>query len=111
MVSNDSEGKERKVREEVRPRIGITTYLEPTVWGVWEREASLLPRVYLDAVHAAGGVPLLLPPVGTDPTVLDLLDGLIIAGGCDVDPGSYDAQPHPETVGHPIRAATTTKPS
>jgi gamma-glutamyl-gamma-aminobutyrate hydrolase PuuD len=82
-----------------RPRIGITTYLEPTIWGVWERDAALLPRVYLDSVVAAGGVPLLLPPVGTDPTVLDLLDGLVIAGGCDVDPGSYDAAPHPETVG------------
>jgi gamma-glutamyl-gamma-aminobutyrate hydrolase PuuD len=81
-----------------RPRIGITTYLEPTIWGVWERDASLLPRVYLDSVVAAGGVPLLLPPVGTDPSVLDVLDGLIIAGGCDVDPASYDAAPHPETV-------------
>ena len=88
MVSNASE----------RRRIGITTYLEPTTWGIWERDASLLPRVYLDAVVAAGGVPILLPPVGTDPTVLELLDGLIIAGGCDVDPGSYDAAPHPETV-------------
>ena len=90
MASNASDG---------RPRIGITTYLEPTIWGVWEREAALLPRVYLDAVHAAGGVPLLLPPVGTDPTILEILDGLIIAGGCDVDPASYDAQPHPETLG------------
>jgi anthranilate synthase component 2/putative glutamine amidotransferase len=81
-----------------RPRIGITTYLEPTVWGIWERDAALLPRVYLDAVAAAGGVPLLLPPVGTDPTVLEVLDGLIVAGGCDVDPSSYDAQPHPATV-------------
>lgn len=81
-----------------RPRIGITTYLEPTIWGVWERDAALLPRVYLDSVVAAGGVPLLLPPVGTDPTVLELLDGLVIAGGCDVDPASYGAAPHPETV-------------
>ncbi len=81
-----------------KPRIGITTYLEPTIWGVWERDASLLPRVYLDSVVAAGGVPLLLPPVGTDPTVLDVLDGLIVAGGCDVDPSTYDAAPHPETV-------------
>lgn len=82
-----------------KPRIGITTYLEPTIWGVWERDAALLPRVYLDSVVAAGGVPLLLPPVGTDPTVLELLDGLVIAGGCDVDPASYGAAPHPETVG------------
>ncbi|MGW6278219.1 gamma-glutamyl-gamma-aminobutyrate hydrolase family protein [Kribbella sp. NPDC055071] len=81
-----------------KPRIGITTYLEPTVWGIWERDAALLPRVYLEAVAAAGGVPLLLPPVGTDPTVLEVLDGLIVAGGCDVDPSSYGAEPHPETV-------------
>ncbi len=93
MVSSASE-----VSSADKPRIGITTYLEPTVWGVWERDASLLPRVYLDSVVAAGGVPLLLPPVGTDATVLDVLDGLIIAGGCDVDPSSYDAVPHPETV-------------
>ncbi|MEI8412610.1 MULTISPECIES: gamma-glutamyl-gamma-aminobutyrate hydrolase family protein [unclassified Kribbella] len=87
-----------------KPRIGLTTYLEPTVWGVWERDAALLPRVYLDAVVAAGGVPLLLPPVGTDPTVLDVLDGLIVAGGCDVDPSTYDATPHPETVDtRPVR--------
>jgi anthranilate synthase component 2/putative glutamine amidotransferase len=88
VASNDSD----------KPRIGITTYLEPTIWGVWQRDAALLPRVYLDSVVAAGGVPLLLPPVGTDPSILEVLDGLIIAGGCDVDPASYDAAPHPETV-------------
>lgn len=81
-----------------RPRIGITTYLEPAAWGIWERPAALVPQVYLDAVVAAGGVPLLLPPVGTDPSVLEVLDGLVVAGGCDVDPGSYAATPHPETV-------------
>ncbi|MEV0291213.1 MULTISPECIES: gamma-glutamyl-gamma-aminobutyrate hydrolase family protein [unclassified Kribbella] len=81
-----------------RPRIGITTYLEPATWGIWQREAALLPRVYLDAVVAAGGVPILLPPVGTDPTVLELLDGLVVSGGCDVDPLTYGADAHPETV-------------
>jgi gamma-glutamyl-gamma-aminobutyrate hydrolase PuuD len=79
-------------------RIGITTYLEPTAWGVWHRDAAALPREYLDAVVAAGGVPLLLPPVGTDPSVLEVLDGLIVAGGCDIDPASYDAPPHPRSV-------------
>lgn len=82
-----------------RPRVGITTYLEPATWGIWNREAAILPRVYLDAIAAAGGTPILLPPVGTDPSVLGFLDGLVIAGGCDVDPGSYGATPHPETVG------------
>lgn len=92
MGSNDSRP------HPTRPRIGITTYLEPATWGIWQREAALLPKVYLDAVVAAGGVPLLLPPVGTDPTILDVLDGLVVAGGCDVDPGSYQASAHPETV-------------
>jgi gamma-glutamyl-gamma-aminobutyrate hydrolase PuuD len=43
-------------------------------------------------------VPVLLPPVGADAGIVDVLDGLIIAGGCDVDPGAYGAAPHPETV-------------
>jgi putative glutamine amidotransferase len=29
--------------------------------------------------------------------VLDLIDGLVLAGGSDVDAGSYGAAPHPET--------------
>ena len=98
MVSNASDRGGGAGKESARPRIGITTYLEPTIWGVWERDAALLPRVYLDSVVAAGGVPVLLPPVGTDPSVLELLDGLVIAGGCDVDPASYGAAQHPETV-------------
>jgi putative glutamine amidotransferase len=30
--------------------------------------------------------------------VLDLLDGLVLAGGADIDPSSYGEQAHPETV-------------
>ncbi len=82
-----------------RPRVGITTYLEPAAWGAWQREAALMPKVYLDATVAAGAVPLLLPPAGTDPSVLDALDALVIAGGCDVDPAGYGAVPHPLTTG------------
>jgi putative glutamine amidotransferase len=29
--------------------------------------------------------------------VLDLIDGLILAGGADIDPSNYGAEPHPET--------------
>jgi anthranilate synthase component 2/putative glutamine amidotransferase len=66
---------------------------------VWQRESALLPKVYLDATVAAGAVPLLLPPAGTDPSVLDMVDALVIAGGCDVDPAGYGAVPHPLTSG------------
>jgi putative glutamine amidotransferase len=31
--------------------------------------------------------------------LLDMLDGLILAGGSDIDPASYGAKPHPETRG------------
>ena len=52
---------------------------------------------------------LLLPPddaAAEQPDeMLDLLDGLMLAGGADIDPGSYGARPHPETAA-PGRSAT-----
>jgi putative glutamine amidotransferase len=30
---------------------------------------------------------------------LDLIDGLMLAGGADIDPRSYGAEPHPKTIG------------
>jgi putative glutamine amidotransferase len=86
-----------------RPRIGISTAIERAQWTVWDQEAFLLARSYIDAIHAAGGVALMIPPVPAlieEPDeVLDVLDGLILAGGADIDPGSYGAEPHPETNG------------
>ena len=84
--------------EHGRPRIGLSTYLEEAAWGTWSRPAAIVGRVYLDAVARAGGTPLLLPPVGTDESVVDALDGLMLIGGADITPSSYGAEPHPETV-------------
>jgi len=68
---------------------------------VWDTEAFLLARSYVDAVQRAGGLALLVPPdpalVDAPDEALDVLDGLILAGGADVDPASYGAEPHPET--------------
>jgi putative glutamine amidotransferase len=87
----------------VRPVIGICTALERAQWTVWDQEAHLLPRQYVDAIQAAGGLALLLPPdaqLEREPDeVLDHLDGLILAGGADVDPAVYGADAHPETNG------------
>ena len=84
------------------PRIGICTALEQARWGVWDQPAMLLPRNYIDAVQRAGGVALMLPPdprVTADPDLaLDLIDGLLLAGGADVDPSFYGEQRAPQTV-------------
>src|SRR3954447_23679650 len=86
-----------------RPRIGICTALERARWTVWDQEAFLLARSYIDAIQAAGGLALMLPPdpqAAREPDeVLDVLDGLILAGGADIDPATYGEAPHPATKG------------
>jgi putative glutamine amidotransferase len=84
------------------PLIGICAALERARWGVWDLPAMLLPRNYVDAVQRAGGVALMLPPdprVVVDPDIaLDLIDGLLLAGGADVDPQFYGEQRAAQTV-------------
>lgn len=86
-----------------RPLIGVCAALEPARWAVWDQPADLLPRMYVDAVQRAGGAAVLLPVdpgwVDDPAAVLDRLDALLLAGGSDVDPASYGAEPHPKTFG------------
>ena len=83
-----------------RPVIGITTYLTLARFGVWEDDAALIPAAYVQAVEAAGGRALLVPPSmeGIDET-LDALDGLLFSGGSDLDPEIYGQEAHAETDG------------
>lgn len=81
-----------------RPLIGITSYAEEVRWGVWTDDAAVVPLAYVRAVEHAGGRALVVPPFeeALDET-LDVLDGIVFSGGGDLDPGLYDANPHPET--------------
>lgn len=85
------------------PLVGITAYVEQARWGVWDTAVTLLPQRYVDAVHAAGGRAVVLPPSpdGAD-AVVAALDGLLLAGGADLDPAIYGAEREPYTDG--IRA-------
>jgi putative glutamine amidotransferase len=90
----------------VRPLIGVSTYLEAGArWGVWELEAALLPAGYPRLVQRAGGLAAMLPPDAPEHAAATVarLDGLVIAGGPDVEPVHYGATPDPRT-GPPARA-------
>ena len=82
----------------MRPIIGITSYVERVRWSVWDTVVSLLPHRYVDAVTAAGGRAVLLPP-STEAVERTLagLDGLLLAGGADIEPARYGAVPDPRT--------------
>ncbi|HUZ52055.1 MAG TPA: gamma-glutamyl-gamma-aminobutyrate hydrolase family protein [Streptosporangiaceae bacterium] len=88
------------------PLIGISAYSEQARWGLWDLPASLLPQNYVDQVGAAGGAPVLLPPVPGVEAAVSRLDGLILSGGPDIEPARYGAQPGPlTTVVRPERDA------
>ncbi|WP_326955330.1 gamma-glutamyl-gamma-aminobutyrate hydrolase family protein [Amycolatopsis sp. NBC_01286] len=89
-----------------RPVIGLTTYLEPAKFLVWETEVALLHRVYVECVVAAGGIPVLLPPMSDAyDRLMSTVDGLVLTGGADVEPERYGQTQHPKTYVRPQRDA------
>ena len=82
------------------PTIGITTYHMNANWRGWSEAGALLPWTYVTSIRENGGRPVLLPPGGdaaeAEETVA-VLDGIVIAGGGDIDPAIYGAPRHPKT--------------
>ena len=85
----------------MQPIIGITTYgrrEQPNPNDHYAEHYSA-PVQYVAAVRRAGGVPVLLMP--EEPAWerwLDVVDGVIVSGGADVEPSRYGGADHPEVV-------------
>ena len=88
-----------------RPLIGVTTSevrpaagTYPTPQGEPPRREMALGLTYLRAIEAAGGLPVVLPPLSRAAVrpLIGHLHALCLSGGPDLDPAGYGAEPHPE---------------
>ena len=77
-----------------RPIVGIT--------GNYEDATCKLGEGYYKSVVAAGGVPMIIPPVADKDTLVDTLgqiDALILSGGGDINPLYAGEEPSPKLHG------------
>jgi putative glutamine amidotransferase len=75
----------------MRPLIGICGVSAMATWGFWRQDAVLAAQTYLDAVECSGGQPLVLAPSPNADAgqLIGVLDGLLLAGGTDIEPEFY----------------------
>ncbi len=88
------------------PRIGITG----TTRHYEKADRSTVNAAYVRSVIGAGGIPLILPPLlgaAYAAETLEVLDGLVLSGGEDVDPVHYGQTPHSTVMDNidPLRDA------
>lgn len=86
-----------------RPLIGVTTSevrvaetIMPTPEGEPPRPEMALGLTYLKAIEAAGGIPVVIPPVEPAAVIplVERIDGLCLSGGPDIHPSAYGGSPH-----------------
>jgi putative glutamine amidotransferase len=73
---------------ETTPLIGVCGVRAAARWGCWDQPAVLVAQTYLEAIHRAGGQPLILPPsihADTD-LLLHTVDAIVLAGDDDIVP-------------------------
>jgi putative glutamine amidotransferase len=81
-------GPNRHAAGRKRPVIGVPAALARISWDDWDqRLAHFLPHAYVRALQGAGASVVVLPSARQDAAgLLALLDGLLLAGGTDLDP-------------------------
>jgi putative glutamine amidotransferase len=88
---------------QTRPLIAVTTSevrrgeaVTQTPEGEPPRLEMALGLKYLQALEAAGAIPLVVPPLTVPllPALLDRVDGVCLSGGPDLDPSSYAERRH-----------------
>ncbi len=85
----------------MKPIIGISCEV-----GGKPRLACQLNLEYVDCVIAAGGIPLILPPLEKElARTIELVDGILFSGGDDYDPELYNQRRHKSLrLSHPRRS-------
>jgi putative glutamine amidotransferase len=84
------------------PKIGVTAALREETGSIAQNPLGHFVRTdldYVEGVSEAGGVPVVLSPslsLRAAEMLLDGLDGLLLSGGPDLDPGYYGEEPIPE---------------
>jgi len=84
-----------------RPVIGVPTQTLQAIDGIPEGlpHSWVMNHRYFLALTSVGAIPWMVPLLDSDTETLrgiyERLDGVFIAGGVDVDPGSYRAERHP----------------
>ncbi len=84
-----------------RPLIGIPTQTLQAIDGIPDGlpHSWVMNSRYYVAVADAGGAPVMIPLLSRDPgtlrAVYDRMDGILLAGGVDMEPGTFGEEPHP----------------
>lgn len=76
-----------------RPVIGVCAAWEEAAWSFWRMRAAVVADTYVEALRAAGALPVGLVPQPLESQdaamLVERIDGLLLVGGADVDPASY----------------------
>ena len=89
----------------MKPIIGITSNYDSrdtvglvTQMGADGQDWDFLASDYVRSVQEAGGIPVIIPQCRDPESILDVLeglDGLLLSGGCDLDPARYGEKAGP----------------